>query len=94
MAAARRSKTMKKIGIILFWSALSLISCLLILLLLWSVIPIHGITLPHLLELVWNIAFHSAALIVSLTCGVLAVGVMSFTLLTPSPCSTEKMDVS
>lgn len=85
---------MKRLGTILFWNVLTLMAGLLILLLLWSVIPLHGITLPHLLEQLWDITFHSAALVVSLICGLLALGAMSLTIFNPSPCSAEKMDLS
>ena len=85
---------MKQIGTLILRSGLSLMTSLFILLLLWSVIPLHGITLTHLLEQVWNFTFHAAALVVSLTCGVLAGGVMSLMLLTPTRCSAEKMDLS
>ena len=70
---------------VFLWSGPLLMAGLFMLVLLWSVLPFGGETLPHLLEQTWNIAFRSSALIVSLACGLLAVGSMSLTLLIPCP---------
>lgn len=66
-----------------FWASITVMSGLFLLLLLWSVIPFGGKTLPHILEQSWGVAFHYSALAVSLACGLLAVGAMSVTLLNP-----------
>lgn len=73
----------RTVKIAFFWAGIIVMNGLFLLLFLWSVIPFGGKTLPHILEQSWDVAFHYSALAVSLACGLLAVGAMSFTLLHP-----------
>jgi hypothetical protein len=84
---------MKRIEITFFWSTLTLLTSLFLLLLAWSLIPFSGATLPHILEQLWQISFHTSAGFVSLICGFLAAGVMGLSLLIPIPRSLVKSEI-
>ncbi len=79
---------------IYIWSGLILLTSLFCLVLIWSLVPVNGMTLPRILEQVLNVTFHTSALCVSLACGILAVGAIALTLFIPlpetnSPCLSE-----
>lgn len=59
-----------------FWTGLTGMTSLLILMFLWSMIPFGGDTLPHVLEQFWGIQFLSSAILLSLFWGLLGVGTM------------------
>ena len=75
---------------VLFWSGLTTMAGLSIVLMVWSVIPMGGDTLPHHMEHVFHMAFHSSAMVVALLCGVLAAGTIGLTLLIPEPMETAE----
>ncbi len=82
---------MKPIRIaLIFWSSLVMMNTLFTVLLIWSLVPIGGATLPQCIAQVWSIGFYTAAALVSLACGLLAVGSMSLKLWVPFPCSAEQ----
>jgi hypothetical protein len=82
---------MKKPGkTTVLWSSIAIINIVFMLLLIWSLVPFGGDTLPHILERFLAISFRTAALLVSLICGMLAVGSMSLTLLAPVPESANR----
>jgi hypothetical protein len=68
---------MKQIGkTSLFWSGLTLMNTLFFMVILWSLLPFGGNTLPHTMEQLWNIPFPSSALLVSLFCALLGTAIM------------------
>lgn len=75
--------------VLFFWSGYSAMNGLFLGLFLWSVLPFGGQTLPHILEQSWDITFRHSALAVSLACGLLAVGAISLTLLSPAVLDRE-----
>ena len=74
---------------IFFWSGLAALNSLSVSVFLWSVIPVGGSTLPHLIEQDWNIPFSSSALLVSLCCALLATGAIGLMALNPVAVSVE-----
>ena len=60
-----------------FWSGLTVMNSLFVLVLLWSVVPFRGETLPHAIEQLWTIPFSTSAMLVSLFCALLAAGIMA-----------------
>ena len=68
----------------IFWSGLTAMNSLFMLVLLWSVIPFGGKTLPHAMEQFWTIPFSASAMLVSLFCAVLAAGIMVLMMLHPA----------
>ena len=84
---------MKQIAITtFFWSGLTATVSLFLLLIIWSLFPFGGATLPHVLERFWAIPFRVAALLISLACGLSAVGAMSLSLLNPAPGSVHGIE--
>jgi hypothetical protein len=76
--------TMKNSGkTTFFWSGLTAMNSLFIIVFLWSVIPFGGETFPRIIEQLWNIPFHVSALMVSLFCALLAAGIILLTALHP-----------
>ena len=75
---------------VLFWSSLTTMAALSILMMAWSIFPMGGETLPHHVEQVFHIAFRSSALFVALLCGVLATGTIGLTLLMPDTMETAE----
>ena len=67
-----------------FWSGLTAMNSLFILVFLWSVIPFGGETLPRVMEQLWTIPFSSSAILVSLLCALLAAGIILLTALHPA----------
>ena len=75
-----------------FWSGLTAMNSLFILLFLWSVIPFGGKTIPHVIEQVWNIPFSSSALLVSMLCALFAVGTTVLMALHPAAVPADEVE--
>lgn len=67
-----------------FWSGLTALISLFGLALLWSVIPLGGETLPHVLEQLLSVSFASSAMLVALLCALLAAVTMGLMMLHPT----------
>jgi hypothetical protein len=85
--------TMKQRGkTAFFWSGLTAMNGLFILVFLWSVNPFGGETLPHVMEQHWNIPFLSSAMLVSLFCALLAAAIMVLPTLHPAAVTADEVD--
>lgn len=74
----------------LFWGGLTAMAGLSMLTMAWSIFPLGGATLPHHVEQLFPISFHSSAFFVALLCGFLSTGTMGFTLLSPEVAKKER----
>ena len=76
---------------VFFWSGLTAMAGSSMMTMAWTIFPIGGETLPHHVEQMFQIAFHSSALFVSLLCGLLVTVTIGLTLLNPE---IEEVQVS
>lgn len=77
-----------------FWSGLTGMNSLFIVVFLWSMIPFGGETLPHAIEQLWAIPFLSSAILVSLFWGVLAAGIILLLTLQPAAVRADETERS